>query len=93
MPQARPGIRDVLQEIEKHKDEPWTEQDFDIAAHDDRCRGKYDDWNRRYGGYLLNRHRGGGRIAPSMNRWGTAWRDTAYCTICMGSKLTWDWQS
>jgi len=42
--QVRPGIRDVLREIEKHKDEAWTEQDFDIAMHDDRYRDKYEEW-------------------------------------------------
>ena len=46
MSQVRPGIREVCKEIEKHKDETWTEQDFDIAMHDDRYRGKYDDWNQ-----------------------------------------------
>ena len=42
--QVRPGIREILREIEKHTDEPWTEQDFDLAAQDDRYRSKYEDW-------------------------------------------------
>ena len=43
---VRPGIRDILEDFEKHKDEPSTEEDFDIAMHDDRYRGKHDDWNQ-----------------------------------------------
>ena len=40
MLQVRPGIREVLREIEKHKDKTWTEQGFDIAMHDDRYRDR-----------------------------------------------------
>ena len=46
MAQVRPGIRDVLRDIEKHRDEPWTAQDFEIVMHDDRYRDKCDDWNQ-----------------------------------------------
>ena len=44
MSQVRPGIREVLREIEKHKEEAWTEQDFDIVMHDDRYRDRYEEW-------------------------------------------------
>ena len=44
MSQVRPGIREVLREIEKYKDEAWAEQDFDIATHDDRRRDRYEEW-------------------------------------------------
>ena len=40
LPQVRPGIRDILKYTKKHKDEPWTEEDFDIAMHDDRHMGQ-----------------------------------------------------
>ena len=37
------GYPEVLREIEKHKDEAWTEEDFDIAMHDDRYRDRYEE--------------------------------------------------
>ena len=44
MSQVLPDIREVLKEIEKHSDEAWTEQYFDIAMHDDRYRDRYEEW-------------------------------------------------
>ena len=38
MSQLRPGIRPILKSIEMHRDESWTEQDFDVANDDDKCR-------------------------------------------------------
>ncbi len=44
--------------IEKHKDEPWTEEDFDIAMHDDRYRGNYDDWHQDMWWVLIDKTSG-----------------------------------
>ena len=46
MAKVRPGFRGILRELEMHKEEEWTEQDFDLAIHDDRYRGKFDDWSQ-----------------------------------------------
>ena len=29
-----------------HKDEHWTEQYFDVANDDDKCREKFEEWNQ-----------------------------------------------
>jgi len=46
MAQLRPGIRPILKAIEMFRDEPWTEEEFDLACVDDRYRGKFDEWNQ-----------------------------------------------
>jgi hypothetical protein len=45
MSQARPGMRELLQELELHRDEAWTEQDFDLFMQDDRYRGMHEGWS------------------------------------------------
>jgi hypothetical protein len=72
MSQVRPGIRELLKYTEKQKDEPWTEQDFDIAMHADRYRGEYDDWNQDMWWVLIEKTSGQGllrvRTVDSGNR-------------------------
>ena len=46
MTQVRPGIRDLIRELEAHRDEVFTEQDFDIFMQDDRYRDRYEDWSQ-----------------------------------------------
>ena len=46
MAQLRPGIISILNSIAMHKDEYWTEQDFDVANDEDKCRDKFDEWNQ-----------------------------------------------
>ena len=52
MAQLRPGISPILKAIEMSRDEPWTEDEFDLACVDDRYRGKYDEWNQDMWGFL-----------------------------------------
>ena len=46
MSQVRPGMRDLIRELEPHRDEVFTEQDFDIFMQDDRYRDRYEDWSQ-----------------------------------------------
>ena len=46
MAQLRPGIRQILKSFETATDEPWTEEEFDLASIDDKFRDKYDEWNQ-----------------------------------------------
>ena len=60
----------MLREIEKHKDEAWTEQDFDIAMHDDRCRDRYEEWCRDMWWVLVQKdHRRGTVASPYSGDW------------------------
>ena len=46
MSQVRPGMRDLLRELEAHRDEVFTEQEFYIFMQDDRYRDRYEDWSQ-----------------------------------------------
>ena len=57
--QLRPGIRPILKSIEMHRDEYWTEQDFDVANDDDKCRERFEEWNQDMWWVLVEKdHRG-----------------------------------
>ena len=59
MAQLRPGIRPILKAIEMFRDEPWTEEEFDLACVDDRYRGKFDEWSQDMWWVLIEKdHRG-----------------------------------
>ena len=46
MSQVRPGMRDLIRGLEAHRDQVFTEQDFDIFMQDDRCLDRYEDWSQ-----------------------------------------------
>ena len=46
MSQVRPGVRAILQRIKIHRDDSWTEEDFDVANEDDRCMKQSGAWHQ-----------------------------------------------
>ena len=90
MSQVRPGIREVLRVIEKHKDEAWKEQDFDIATHDDRCRDRYEEWCQDMCWVLVEKTIGEALLrVRTLENLGTVWKHTDDCTVGTESKQTW----
>ena len=59
MSQVRPGVRDLLRAMESHRDEVFTEQDFDIFMQDDRYRDRYEDWSQDLWWVLVEKTAGG----------------------------------
>ena len=43
--QVRPGMRYLLRDLEAHREEVFTEQDFAIFTQDDRYMDRYEDWS------------------------------------------------
>ena len=93
MSQVRPGVRDLLRAMESHRDEVFTEQDFDIAMHDDSYRDRYEEWCQDMWWVLVEKTTG--RHCCEFVQWrpGTVWKPTDGCTTGTGSRRILAWQN